>query len=182
MASIMAKYREAVELNHGWDIELACAECGWSGVPKYEGWTPGFPKGFGKTPTIYANLKCPECGKDLKDEAAAKLVELFGDIPIDQRNKGYLMLFITAVVGIPAVLLAFIAMGVKTGLWGTQAYTLLTLLPILIAPAIMLMNYKIGRISTQCECGGAKYIFLGMLGRSYCHHCSSCGKLLRTRD
>jgi hypothetical protein len=32
------------------------------------------------------------------------------------------------------------------------------------------------------HCGEPDYVFLGMLGRSYCYRCSSCGRLLRLRD
>ena len=182
IASILAKYKEVMEHSHGWDVELQCNHCGWTGVPLYNGWIPSTAMNFEVKPTIYANLRCPECGKDLKEEAGTKLVELFKDVELDKRNKAVLAWFILALVGIPAIIFGFITAGVKTGLWGNEAYTALTFLPILIAPAILLLNYNIGLIRHECECGGAGYIFMGMLGRAYCYRCSSCGKLLKIRD
>ena len=38
IASILAKYKEVMEHSHGWDVELQCNHCGWTGVPLYNGW------------------------------------------------------------------------------------------------------------------------------------------------
>jgi hypothetical protein len=182
MKSFFAKYKQAVEHQHGWDVELKCIGCGWSGVPIYDGWTPSYAMNFGNSPTIYANITCPECGKDLREEAGSKLVELFEGITLDRRNKRYLMWFVIALIGIPLIIAGLIEAGVQAKLWGNIAFIALVFMPLFLMPGIMLLNYRIGLISSECECGGTGYIFIGMLGRSYCYRCPSCGKLLRVRD
>ena len=64
---------------------------------------------------------------------------------------------------------------------GILTRTPLLFLP-LLAPTIMWFNWQIASIRCRCECGKPAYKFMGMLGRSYCYRCSSCGRLLRLRD
>jgi hypothetical protein len=46
----------------------------------------------------------------------------------------------------------------------------------------MWFNYQIASIRCWCECGRPGYKFMGLLGRSYCYRCSSCGRRLRLKD
>ncbi len=179
--SLMARYKERVQHQHGWEVELQCPQCNHEGVPEYVGWTPSSAINLGDTPTIYANLSCPQCGHDLKDAAGEKLRELFKDVSIPPRNKGLLYGLILAVVGLPLALAGIIWAGVNAGWWGEGAFVWLTLCWIVVGPAIFIFNYKVHSIRFTCECGHPRYVFMGMLGRSYCYRCS-CGKLLRVRD
>ena len=176
------KYNQALRLRHDWQTALTCTGCGASAVPIYDGWTPKHEIAFGSTPVIYARLHCPQCGKDLRREAGEKLVALFSPVPPPVRNRRILMGFIGLMVGLPLVLCIALFAGVKMGYWGYRAFQGLTFLPILIAPAILLFNWQVNAIRRTCDCDAPDYRFMGMLGRSYCHRCATCGKLLRIRD
>ena len=182
MPSFLSKYKERAQHQHGWEVELQCPECNHDGKPKYDGWTPNKAVKFGDTPTIYANVTCSECGHDLKTEAGKKLTELFKDVSIPPRNKRLLYGFISVVVGVPLILAGLLWAGVAAGWWGYPAFGWLNLLWIIVVPAILYFNYKVASIRFACECGDPKYLFMGLLGRSYCYRCSTCGKLLRVRD
>lgn len=173
MVSLFKKYREALVLKHGWEVDLKCPECGCLGKPKYSGWTPSYAMKFGSAPVIYANLTCDKCGGNLKDTAGKKLVELFSKVPVSVENKRILFWFIFVIAAIPIALIS---------IFGSKAFMSFVFIPVLIFPAIMFFNYKVASLHTRCECGRPDYVFMGMLGRSYCHRCSSCGKLLRSRD
>jgi hypothetical protein len=179
--SLLDKYRERVQHEHGWEVTLRCPNCHQESVPQYIGWTPSNAVNFGDTPTIYANLSCPECGADLKAEAGQKLQELFQDVVIPPRNKGLLYGFILAVAGLPLMVTGFIWAGVLAGWWNYGAFIWLNLCWLVVAPAIFIFNYHVHSIRFTCQCGQPRYLFMGMLGRSYCYRCS-CGKLLRVRD
>jgi hypothetical protein len=172
----MKDYRQSLEHKHGWKVELECPECGFHGVPEYCGWTPIYTMSLGKTPTIYAILRCPVCGRDLKPEAASKLVELFSDVGIPRANRRALagFLLFTAGMVIVAILLSVFC----GGLWWITPLILLTPLGILIP----IFNKRIASMRTVCACGSPDYIFMGMLARTYCFRCSNCGRLLRLRD
>ncbi len=180
--SIFKKYRETMQHQHGWQVELECSKCAWSGIPVYNGWKPGLAMNFGQKPTIYADLNCPECGSELKNEAGKKLVELFTEISITGINKRLLIGFIAILIGLLSILGVGIYVGIHFGWWGRSAFTGLALLPALIGPMIIYFNYKIASIRKNCQCGKPDYIFMGLLGRTSCYRCSSCGKLLRVRD
>ena len=83
---------------------------------------------------------------------------------------------------IPLLFAAAVWLGVPNGRWGGWAFSLLALLALFSGPAVMWCNYRIHSIRHECECGKPDYLFMGLLGRSSCHRCSSCGKLLRLRD
>ena len=171
-----ADYRKAMELNHGWEVELECTACGYRGLPDYKGWTPGYPMSFGSTPTIFADLECPACGRDLETEAGAKLGELFSPVEIPRANRRLLALFIllsAALVAASTVILVLTgnALGV---------IPLFFLIPMLAF--IPVFNRRIAALRQRCDCGDPDYVFMGMLGRAYCFRCSSCGKLLKLRD
>ena len=182
MVAFLKKYREALRLKHGWQVELQCSQCGHCGVPAYDGWTPSRAITLGNSPLIYANVSCSECGKDLKQEGGEKLVELFSGIAVPGRNKVLIAWFVACMAGISLILVACIHLGIRAGFWGRQAFAGLPLMAIAIGPAIMYFNYKVASIRMTCDCGSPDYILMGLLGRSYCHRCSSCGRLLRMRD
>lgn len=159
-------------LKHGWDVPLKCLGCGYEGNPEYQGWTPSMEMTFGSQAKIYANLVCPECKKTLKEEAGQKLAELFSEIKVPSVNKKIM-------VGFILFLISPILFGI---IFGFKGFLIFLPMLILLGPAIMFLNYRIASIRYQCECGKPDYIFMGLLGRSYCHRCANCGKLLRLRD
>ncbi len=63
-----------------------------------------------------------------------------------------------------------------------MAFLALTGLILLLPPAIFWFNWQIHGARHRCECGQPAYVFMGLLERSYCYRCSTCGKLLRVRD
>jgi hypothetical protein len=128
------------------------------------------------------NLRCAECAHDLKEAAGQKLREEFGGIQITKRNKVLLRLFLLFIIGVPGLAAAVMALGVATDLWGADVFLYLVLLAFLSAPGIMIFNYRIALLRRRCACGKADYRFIGMLGRSYCYSCASCGRPLRIRD
>jgi len=179
----MKKSRERyLEHKHGWEIPVVCLQCGREGVPRYDDWTPSAAVHFGNTPTIYAELFCKECGKNLREEAGSELVRLFSRLSTDRVNKRVVWQVVFVLAVIPLLVSAVVWFGVHRGLWGAWAFSLLSLLTLLIAPMIMWFNYQIAAIRHRCPCGSPDYIFLGLLGRSYCYRCSNCGRLLRLRD
>jgi len=171
MASFFKRYKERMQLKHGWEVELKCPKCNYNGKPEYKGWTSSQAISVGKQAMIYANLACPKCNNELKEEANKKLIELFSNISISSLNKKYLTLFLVSILAI--LPLALFLLG---------GFKLFPFMILFILPAIFIFNYKIASIRFRCVCGKPNYIFMGMLGRSYCHRCSSCGKLLRTKD
>ena len=171
--SLLANYRERVQHQQGWEVELRCPECNHDGVPKYNGWTPSKAIKLGNTPTIYANVTCSECSHNLKPAAGEKLTELFKDVAIPPRNKSLLYKFLFVVIGLPLILMGLLWAGAIAGWWGYGAFVWLNLLLVIILPAIFVFNYKVHSIRFACECGDPKYLFMGLLGRSYCYRCSS---------
>jgi hypothetical protein len=172
----LSTLNERRRLQHGWEVELLCPQCGTVAPPVFNGWDPNSNIGFGKDATIFANVTCSKCHAGLKDAAVGKLVEMFADEAIPPTNRkaigGYLILtvaFLVCIVGrffmrlpafdwlYPVILVLFSS----SAFWFTQA---------------------VHNARHQCECGNPSYLFMGMLGRSYCLRCSSCGKLLRLRD
>lgn len=182
MRTLMQKYRERLQHQHAWEVELTCPSCGFTGLPVFHGWTPSYAINLGNTPTIYAQLTCPKCGADLKKAAGQKSVELFADVAIPPRNRRVLAWFLGLWVGGTLLLVAVLFAGVWAGWWGYGVFTILSLLTVFIAPSVMWLNWQIASFRYQCECGHPAYKFMGMLGRSYGYRCSTCGRLLRLRD
>lgn len=182
MASFLKKYRERLEHTHGWKVPLTCTHCGHEGLPHYDGWTPSTAVRFGNRPTIYANLLCEDCGESLKEEAGVKLVEMLSPQPTDTRNRRLLWNMICVLVVVPVLLAGLIWLGVQNGMWGPWAFSWLAIMGLFFPLATMWINYRIHSIRHECECGNPAYLFMGLLGRSYCYRCSSCGRLLRLRD
>ncbi|MBN1288070.1 MAG: hypothetical protein JXA49_00340 [Actinobacteria bacterium] len=132
---------------------------------------------FGDKPTIFADLTCAACGRNIEDAAGKKLVELFADARIPPENRKVFFLFALGALAAPVVLLI---PAIVTGI------ALLYLLPVIaltfILPSILLLNYRIASIRNRCECGKPEFLFMGLLGRAYCYRCSCCGRLLKLRD
>jgi hypothetical protein len=172
---MMDRYRHLLHHEHGWEVELSCLRCGVTAFPVYEGWTPSSAIGFGRTPTIYARLHCPRCGGDLKRAAGQKLVELFSSVFVPSTARRVMRSFI---------FLMLLWAGALT--WGAVAhwrYYRLLMLPLVFhRPLIVWFNWQIHSVRLHCDCGTPDYKFMGLLGRSYCYRCSSCGRLLRLRD
>ena len=170
--SFWDRYNERVTLQHGWDVELTCAKCGHVGIPKYDGWQSKHSIAFGRTAVVYALVSCPDCGRSLESEAAEWLVETFPPVrthPACRRLLiGFVLVFVLATV---------YTITVAT----TDFYTGFPAL-LLLMPLIPVLNYRIASLRFRCACGRPRYIFMGLLGRSYCHRCSTCGRLLRLRD
>ena len=174
------RYRARFQHQHGWDVELTCPRCGTSAVPQYDGWTPSRAMALGSKPIIYANLSCRRCATDLRAAAGEKLVEMFSDVSIPPHNKR----LIVALVAYTAISLA-IVVGASMFLKGAVA---VKWLPLALMP-LWLMHHlsrwfgaSVHSTRQQCACGNPLYKFMGMLGRSYCYRCSTCGNLLRLRD
>lgn len=182
MAALFTRYRERLQHQHAWEVELECPACGTSGVPMFNGWTPSYAINVGNTPTIYANLTCGKCGANLSRAAGKKLVELLAGVSIPSKNKRVMACFLVIVVVVPLVMAAGVFAGIWAGWWGYQGFVMLSFLSALYLPSIMWLNWQVASIRFQCECGYPTYKFMGLLGRSYCYRCSTCGRLLRLRD
>ena len=182
MVSLLNKYNSVVRNRHGWNVELTCTQCALSGQPRYEGWSPDLTANVSGHPTIYAKLACPKCGRRLTDEAGRKLVELFKDVAILEQNEKIIKTFIADLIIVPLVFAALLFVGVQFGWWGYSAFAILALSAAFIQPLVMRMNYRIAMMRSRCACGQPNYIFMGLLGRTYCYRCTSCGRLLKLRD
>jgi hypothetical protein len=172
-----ASYGKDMVLDHGWEVPVPCSVCGRNEVPVYEGWTPSQVIHFGKKPTIYAKLQCGRCGKDLKQEAGEELVRLFADQPVDPRSRRILTFMVVGIC-------LWLALGFGLNFVLPQPwFSFVVVGPIaLLTPLLMLVNSKINAIRRVCPCGSPAYKFMGLLGRTYCHRCSTCGRLLRLQD
>ena len=167
---------EQMHLQHGWEAELVCPKCGTVAQPVFNGWTPNNRVGFGMTSVVYANVTCSGCHADLQKVAELKLIELFADISMPAKNKkaiwGYVLLTVAFLV----------CLGGK--FWMRQpAFDWLypVIFAVFTSSGIWFTRY-VHSAQHKCECGNASCKFMGMLGRSYCLRCSTCGKLLRLRD
>jgi hypothetical protein len=47
--------------------------------------------------------------------------------------------------------------------------------------AIRTFNRRVYGLKAQCACGQPAYHFMGLLGRTDCYRCATCGRLLRLR-
>lgn len=173
-----ARYRERLQHTHGWEAELRCPACGVVALPAFNGWTPSDAINFGDTPTIYADLTCRSCGADLRQAAGTKLVELFANVGMPPKNKRLMATFIALILGfvVPGMILTLFER------WRELGVALVRVPLLLLAPTILWFNGQIASIRSRCECGRPDHKFMGLLGRSYCYRCSSCGRLLRLRD
>jgi hypothetical protein len=182
MSPLFNKYKSVVGNTHGWGAELTCAQCAFNGLPRYEGWSPNLTVNISGRPTIYAKLACAKCGRRLTDEAGKKLVELFKDVAIPKQNVNIIKEFIAELIIVPFAFAALLFVGVQFGWWGYSAFAILAVSAAFIQPLVMRMNYRIALLRSRCDCGHSNYLFMGLLGRTYCYRCSSCGRKLRLRD
>jgi ribosomal protein S27E len=171
------RYKHMMQMTHGWEVPVRCPACGHEGIPAYDGWKPSLEMRFGNRPTVFAAVKCRRCGCDLKPAAGAKLRDMFGPVALDSRCKRLLMFFVAYMLGAP-----LIAVGLILMVFGARGLIALPMALLLVVPAIPVFNYRIAYLKKQCACGDPHYVFMGLLGRSYCYRCSHCGRLLRTRD
>ena len=173
--SIIDKYRRGVQHEHGWELELTCPACGHTAPPHYEGWKPNKAINFGSTATVFALLSCAECGHGLREVAGRELVALFSDVTVPKVNRRLIAYFTVAVVLL--VLLPIVAQYLFRPSFHIGSYGIL-----LVLPLIFVFNYRVASLRMRCSCDTPKYLFMGLLGRSYCYRCSTCGRLLRLRD
>jgi len=181
MGSLFANDKKAAGILYGWNVELQCQACGFHGLPRYEGKLQS-PESSGDRPTIYAKLACPACGNRLLEEAGRKLAELFRDVALPEANKRIVREFIIGLFLVPLAFAILLVAGVQQGWWGYSAFAILLLSAVFLQPLIQLTNRRIAMLRSRCECGKPVYVFMGLVDRTYCYRCSSCGRLLRLRD
>ncbi len=171
----LRKYHDALRHQHGWEVELTCPECGHTAVPHYGDWEFTRTAHLGDTPTVFALVTCPNCGRDLRGAAGDCLVATFSDVAVPQGNKRLVVYFAMAVTVITTVPIA-VQLALKPG------FHVASFGAILVMPLIFTFNYAVAATRRRCPCGQPRYIFMGLLGRSYCYRCATCGRLLRLRD
>ena len=182
--SLYGKYTSTVRNTHGWSVELTCSQCGRSGLPRYEGWMADVKEGGFDSPTVYAKLACPECGRRLSDEAGRNLTALFGELAVPAGNESIVQGFIAGLILVPVLLAALFIIGMQMDWWDWEygAVSVLLISAASIPVLVMIRNYRIALLRERCDCGKPSYLFMGLLGRTACYRCSSCGNLLRLRD
>ncbi len=178
----LRKYRQGVQHEHGWQVELHCSQCGHSAVPNYKGWIPNNSVAFGNQATIFAQLFCTNCGKNLASEAAARLAAMFVGVAMPRANRRLLLKFVVTLLAVPLALLAVVFAGVQWQWWSGEAYAAVALSCVAIGPLTMWFNFRVASLRSRCSCGKPRYLFMGLLGRSYCYRCGTCANLLRLRD
>lgn len=164
--------RQSARHTHGWEVPLVCDRCGHQGLPTFTGWTSRRDIRFGTRPTVFANLHCPRCKADLTRVAGQQLVALFGDVRLGAANRRLIVIAVGLGLVLPALLLVGFA------LWGWPAW-IVGLLFALVGALMQWMGLAPSFWQRRCECGNPQHKFMGMLGRSCCYRCSSCGRLKR---
>lgn len=173
--ALLQRYRKALHHEHGWEVELTCQDCGHTGLPRCDGWKPNSAINFGNTPTMFSRVACASCGRDLRSVAGEKLVAMFSEITVPKANRRIIAWLVVAVVFL--VTLPIVAQFVLRPSFHVASFG-----AILVLPLTLVFNYRVASMRHRCPCGTPKYLFMGLLGRSYCYRCSSCGNLLRLRD
>jgi len=182
MSWFLTTYRNAVRQRYGWNVTLTCMKCASTNMPRYEGASPNNEMNAGDDVIIYARLACPQCKKRLIDEAGNKLVELFRDVSIPEKNARIIRDFIASLIMVPLTLAFTLFIGMRMGWWGNNAFALLVASSGLIPLLVMLMRYRVALLRSRCSCGKPDYVIMGLLNNIACYHCASCGKLLPLRD
>ncbi len=173
--AVLQRYRKALQHQHGWEVELTCPDCGHTGLPRYGGWEPNIAINFGNAPTMFARVACGSCGRDLRPVAGEELRAMFSEIMVPKANRRLIVWFVVAVILL--VTLPIVAQFVLR-----PSFHIASFGAILVLPLIFAFNYRVASMRKRCPCGAPKYVFMGLLGRSYCYRCSGCGNLLRLRD
>ncbi len=170
--------------NYGWDVELSCSQCGFSGKPRYEGWSRSLKANTAENATIYAKLACPKCGRRLTDEAGRKLVDLFRNVDLPDQNKKIISRFIATLILVPVALAFVLFFGMQMDWWGWGFGTVWILLvsAVSLPLLIILKNKRVAALPLECACGKPHYVCMGLLDDTHCHRCFSCGRLLRLRE
>ncbi len=176
--------RSNTNRTYGWDVDLTCRRCGFSGLPRYEGWSTGLETGLGARVQVYAKLACPKCGSRLTAEAAEQLGTLFRDTDIPAQNKKVLTQFILRLFLVPAGLafVLFFGMQMDWWNWGMGTLWILIISAIAIPVIVLARNRALAGIPGQCTCGNAHYVYMGALEGEHCFRCYSCFRLLKIRE
>jgi hypothetical protein len=169
---------------YGWDVELTCSQCKFSGQPRYEGWSPSLKTGIAGNVTVYAKVACPQCGRRLTGEAGGKLVDLFRDVDVPAQNKRIANWFIAGLILVPFALAFVLFFGMQMDWWGWGLGTVWVLVvsAVAIPVLVVLKNNRVGELSLQCDCGRPHYVYMGSLDGAYCYRCFSCGRLLKLQE
>jgi hypothetical protein len=177
-------FRADLNRSYGWDVELSCSHCTFSGLPRYEGRSPSLNTNNARNVVIHAKLACPQCGSRLTSEAGRKLIALFGDMDISERNRKILVRFITRLFLVPAVLAFVLFFGMQMDWWRWGLGTLWVLLvSVATIPLVAYLKKKeLAGLPMECECGKPHYIFMGSIDNNHCFRCFSCGRLLKVRE
>lgn len=179
--SFITQYKQRVELQHGWEVELQCPECGHESVPTFaDGLTPkpnAVAKNVADSPLICATVTCSECGHDLNEQAGVKLIELFKDVP--RTTIGWLSVVLGVLLFSPVAVFVIGWAGHFAGWWGDGVGWVIYPAMALCLIVFLAFYYMVQPLIYSCECGKPRFLFMGVLGRSYCFRCSSCSRLLR---
>jgi DNA-directed RNA polymerase subunit RPC12/RpoP len=178
---VFAKYRNVTSTPCGWDVELVCSQCRTSVMPRYEGWSAHLAAGAGEA-TTGAKLACPACGKRLIEEPVHKLTSLFNAVSLTAQNHRIVKQFIAGLVIVPVVFAFVLFVGLQMGWWGNNAFGILVLSAAVIPVLVLLKNYRIAMLRSDCVCKKPAYRFLGTFHGTNCYRCSSCGRLLRLQE
>ncbi len=176
----MDKTAQKVSLE--WQVELICSQCGKSAIPVFNGWRKEYTLKIGNTPVIYADLTCPECGRELKDEAGRKLIELFKDMPLAPKKSPSVARFLIILVGVAVVLYLGGYFGSLAGFWEGQSYLGPVFIWLLLFPVYHVYRARFAPIHLECTCGEPSFVIMGKLGGTFCYSCMNCGRMLRVRD
>lgn len=169
---------------YGWDLELTCSRCKHAGLPRYEGWSQSLQTNAGGGVQVYAKVACPKCGSRLTDEAGNKLLDLFSDVEIPQRNSKIMKQFIAGVILVPFTLAFVLQFGTQMDWWGWGLGTVWILVVSAVAIPLLVLRKKksIAKLEKTCACGKPHQVFLGSLDDADCYRCFSCGRLMKLRE
>ncbi|OGW42123.1 MAG: hypothetical protein A2010_19280 [Nitrospirae bacterium GWD2_57_9] len=173
-----------IQKTHGWDIELTCTHCGFSGQPRYEGWSPSLQTNRGGNVRVYAKIACAKCGSRLTNEAGSKLVELFQGLDIPEQNKKIISRFILWLFLVPAGLafVLFFGMQMDWWTWGMGTVWILLVSGIALPVLVSVKNRQVAQLPSRCDCNKPHYVYLGSLDNEQCYRCFSCGRLMKVRE
>ncbi len=169
---------------YGWDVDLACEQCGFAGLPRYEGWSPDLEAGLGPAVQVYAKVACPRCGRRLTSEAGKKLLALFRDVEHSRENRNILSKFVARLFVVPAGLafVLFFGMQMDWWSWGMGTVWILVVSAIAIPVIVLARNRQLAALPHRCGCSKPHSVYMGTLDGDHCYRCYSCGMLLKVRE